>query len=340
MAGKSIFILGSGQIGRAAATRFAEEGWSVRMGHRRGGAFPRALREIGVAEVFLDRSMPGALEAAIGDGADSVIDTIAYSPEDAEQLRAAQDRVGAFVVISSCSVYRDEDGRTLDEARDTGFPRFVGPIAETQPTVAPGPETYSTRKAALEQALGAIDRPVAILRPGAIHGPGCNAPREWWFVKRALDGRTRVPVAYDGQSRFHTTAASNIAELCRVVVERSARGVFNIGDPEPPSVREIGGFIAEAMGHHWDLVGLPKHPEGTVGATPWSVPRPLLIDTGKAEAAGYSPATSYADAVAELCLDVVERTRGRAWQGAFPGLVAYGDPWFDYAAEDTWWEKG
>lgn len=335
MAGRSVFILGAGQIGRASAQRFAEAGWAVRLAHRAGGAFPDAMREDGIEEVFVDREAVGALDAAIGGGADAVIDTIAYTPEHARQLQAVEDRVGAFVVISSCSVYRDAEGRTLDEASKVGFPKFQGPITETQPTVAPGPETYSTRKVALEMALGAIDRPVAILRPGAIHGPGCNAPREWWFVKRALDGRTRVPLAYDGASRFHTTAAANIAELCRVVLETGAAGVFNIGDPQPPSVREIGEMIARIMDHAWEIVGLPKHPEGVVGRTPWSVPRPMLIDTSKAEAFGYVPAVSYRDAVPATCEDLVRRASHRPWQDVFPGLAAYSDPWFDYDAEDA-----
>jgi nucleoside-diphosphate-sugar epimerase len=335
LAAKSVFILGAGQIGRAAAVRLAAEGFAVRLAHRPGRPFPIELRDLGVEEVPVDRSVPGALSAGLGDGADALIDSIAYTPDDAAQLRSIQDRVGAFVVIGSCSVYRDVEGRTLDEAREVGFPKFAGPIAETQPTVAPGAETYSIRKVALELALGAIDSPVAMLRPGAIHGAGCNAPREWWFVKRALDGRTRVPLAYDGASRFHTTAAANIAELCRVVLETGASGAFNIGDPDPPSVREIGGFIAEAMGHDWDLVGLPKHPVGTVGATPWSVPRPLLIDTAKAEALGYAPVVTYRDAMAATCEDLVRRTGRTPWREAFPGLAAYTDPWFDYAAEDA-----
>ncbi len=337
MAG-TVFILGAGQIGRAAAVRFAADRFDVRLAHRGGGPFPSELRDAGVVEVLLDRTVAGDLSAGIGEGADAVIDTIAYAPADAEQLQAIQDRVGAFVVISSCSVYCDAEGRTLDEAFETGFPRFSGAIPESQPTTSPGPETYSTRKVALEMALGGIDRPVAILRPGAVHGPGCNAPREWWFVKRALDGRTRVPLAYDGASRFHTTAAANIAELCQVALARGATGVFNIGDPDPPSVREIGGVIAEAMGHAWELVGLPKHPEGTVGATPWSVHRPMLIDTSKAETLGYVPAVSYRDAVAATCEDLARRARRTPWRDAFPGLAAYKDPWFDYAAEDAWFD--
>ena len=37
--------------------------------------------------------------------------------------------------------------------------------------------------------------------------------REAWFVKRILDGRRRIPLAYSGESRFHTTATANLAVL-------------------------------------------------------------------------------------------------------------------------------
>jgi hypothetical protein len=57
-----------------------------------------------------------------------------------------QCRVGALVVVSSASVYRDAAGRTLDEAAASGFPELPVPIPETQPTVEPGAATYSTRK--------------------------------------------------------------------------------------------------------------------------------------------------------------------------------------------------
>jgi hypothetical protein len=51
-----------------------------------------------------------------------------------------QCRVGALVVVSSASVYRDA-GRTLDEAAASGFPELPVPIPETQPTVEPGAAT-------------------------------------------------------------------------------------------------------------------------------------------------------------------------------------------------------
>jgi nucleoside-diphosphate-sugar epimerase len=141
-----------------------------------------------IRSVALDAAAPDALSAALGDGVDALIDCVAYSGDDARTLLAVEKQVGATVAISSSSVYRDESGRTLDEAASTGFPMFDGPIRETNSTVAPGPQTYSTRKAELERVLlDGAKMPVTILRPCAIYGPHSSHPRELWFVKRMLD---------------------------------------------------------------------------------------------------------------------------------------------------------
>lgn len=337
---RKVFIVGgTGQIGQAIAHEFIAEDWDVQIGHRPGKPAPADLLALGVGVAPLNREATRELARVLSAGADVVVDTIAYRPEHAAQWLELQADVGAFVIISSASVYRDARGRSLDEARQTGFPDFGGLIAERQATVDPGPETYSTRKVALEQAmLNGARRPTVILRPGAIHGLGCRAPREWWFLKRAMDGRTRVPVAYGGESRFHTTATANIARLALATVNSGLSGAFNIGDPIAPSVREIGQMIGVAMAHDWRIEGLAKHPVGAVGATPWSVPRPFLLDCSKAKALGYEPAVGYADSIAQTCQDLVKRTSDRPWREAFPGLAAYGEPWFDYAAEDVFFE--
>ena len=159
-------------------------------------------------------------------------------------------------------------------------------------------------------------------------------------MKRALDGRTTVPVAYDGASRFHTTAAANIAELCRVVLERRASGVFNIGDPQPPNVREIGEMIAGAMDHEWEVLGLPKSAggRGRSDAVDRAAPAPDRHRQGRgARLPGGRDLSP--EAIAGVCRDLVERTRARPWREAFPGLAAYQEPWFDYAAEDAFLDR-
>src|SRR6266446_4763444 len=114
MSRDAFIVGGTGQIGRAVAGDLLEHGWRV---------------------------------------IDALIDTIAFHADHGRQLIEVQQNVGTFIVISSSSVYRDTLGKTLDEASQNGFPDLPVPIPETQPTVDPGPATYSTRKIALERTL-------------------------------------------------------------------------------------------------------------------------------------------------------------------------------------------
>jgi nucleoside-diphosphate-sugar epimerase len=332
MAKSALIIGGSGQIGQAAARNLLDAGWLVRLAQRTGSRLPTDLA--GEAEVVaLDRETPGAVAAALAGGADAVIDTIAFDEGHARQLLGVEADVGAFAVISSGSVYCDASGRTLDEAAQGRFPDYPVPITEDQATVAPGPATYSTRKAALEQTLlQHARRPVAILRPFAIHGPGSTHPREWWFVKRVLDGRKRIPLAFRGESRFHTCATCNIAELVRVALAQSETRVLNAADPAAPSVAEIGRTICGLYGADPELVLIEGAPEARVGATPWTVPAPLIADMTRAEALGYRPVARYAEAVGAGCRSA------EALAAVGVAFVPYLTAMFDYAAEDAYLE--
>lgn len=328
MSKTALIVGGTGQIGRATALNLVARGWSVRLAQRRAEA-PAELAGR-VETVALDRDAPGALAMAVGGGVDALIDTVAFTADHGRQLLALQRDVGAFVVISTGSVCCDGEGRTLDEAAEHGFPHFPVPITEDQPTTPPGPATYSTRKAALEQTLLQGARaPVTMLRPFAIHGPGSTHPREWWFVKRILDGRRRIPLAYRGESRFQTSATVNIAELVCVALETPATRVLNAADPDAPSVAEIGRFIAEVYGVDLDLVPLDGARRDRVGATPWSGPRPLVADMSRAAALGYRPVATYRQSVGVTCRSA------EALAAAGVPFVPYLAAMFDYAAEDA-----
>jgi nucleoside-diphosphate-sugar epimerase len=278
-----------------------------------------------------ERDAPGALRAALKDGADAVIDTIAYTAEHARQWLELETGIGSLTVISSVSVYCDAEGRTMDQAQGRGFPAFPVPIAEDQPTIAPGPDTYPSRKAALERVLLDHARcPVALLRPGAIHGEGSRQPREWWFIKRILDGRRRVPLAFGGEPRFHTCAAANIAALCRLTAEQRASGAFNIVDPTALPARQIGEAIAAAYGIDLQIVPLPGAPQGLAGQHPWCIPADMVMDMARAHGIGYRPAVDYADTIGTVCRSAEAMVRTGI------DLPAYlGPEFFDYAREDA-----
>jgi nucleoside-diphosphate-sugar epimerase len=263
-----------------------------------------------------------------------VVDVIPFEAEHAKQLLELD--TGALIAISSASVYADEQGRTLDEAQGVDdFPEFPVPIPETQPTVEPGGETYSTKKVALERILlDSGEVAAAIVRPCAIYGRGDRMGREWHFVKRALDGRPHVILTSNGAGRFHTTASENIGELVRLIAKQPRTGAYNCGDPDPPTVVEIARAIAAAAGHSFDEVLLSEPAvRGELGQTPWSTPKPLVVDMAKAETElGYRPAVAWADALPRQVEWLIAATRDRDWREVLTRGANYLQ--FDYDAED------
>jgi nucleoside-diphosphate-sugar epimerase len=339
MTRRAVVIGATGQIGRVAVGALARDGWEVTAVSRGGGRDEDWPGEVRVARA--DREDDTALAAAVGDGCEVLVDMVAYGAAHARQLTGLADRVGSAVVISSVSVYEDDKGRNFDtQDEPDGFPEYPVGITEDQRTIQPGERSYSTRKAALErELLGAGERlPTTLLRAGAIHGPHCRTPRELWFIKRNLDGRTRRVLAYGGRSRFHPASVHNIAELIRLAAARPGTRALNAVDPDAPTVAEIARAIDAVMGvEREDVLVDGPPPADTVGGTPWSVPVPIVCDMGAAERElGYRPVVRYAETLPETVAWIERQLAGQDWREAYPKMAqSYGDL-FDYAAEDAW----
>ncbi|MEQ1771582.1 MAG: NAD-dependent epimerase/dehydratase family protein, partial [Devosia sp.] len=266
MARTAFIIGGTGMIGIATAAELLRAGWRVTLSHT--GKRPAENVPAGAEIVALDRGDTEALRSALGTGADALIDMVAFNGAHGDQLLSLADLTGILAVISSASVYADPQGRSLDTAGETGFPEFAGPIRETAATIEPGTGSYSRAKVELEQHLAGATRPVTILRPCAIHGINAKHPREWWFVKRMLDGRSRVPLAGGGGALFHTTASINLARAIRATIDTPATRVLNCGDPDAPSLLEIGEALASQL--DWAGAFVPVPADSPIGQTPWS----------------------------------------------------------------------
>ncbi|MEU4658122.1 NAD-dependent epimerase/dehydratase family protein [Streptomyces sp. NPDC023723] len=337
---RAVVVGATGQIGRPVVGALARDGWEVTAVSRGGGR--DAGWPDGVRVVRADREDDGALAAAVGDGCDVLVDTVAFGPAHARQLTSLAGRIGAAVVVSSVSVYEDDKGRGFDTQEEPGgFPEYPVPLTEEQRTVRPGDATYSTRKVALErELLSAGDRlPVTLVRAGAVHGPYCRSPRELYFVKRNLDGRRRRVLAHRGASRFHPAGVRNIAELIRLAAARPGSRVLNAVDPDAPTVAEIAAAIDAVMGVEVaDVLVDGGPPAPGVGDTPWSVPAPVVCDmTAARRELGYRPVTRYAETLPETVAFITERLAAEPdWRVAYPKMVqAHGDL-FDYPAEDVW----
>ena len=322
---RSVAIIGAGQIGYAAALECQARGWDFTIHARSRPSwfeFPREFRS------YTAGTDPSPI-------ADVVIDTIAFDKGDVAGYDP--DTIGRLIVVSSASVYCDDQGRTLDEGPANGYPEFDGPVTESQATVPPGPGTYSTRKVRMENAaLARFGDRATILRPCAIYGRYSRHLREWWFIKRMLDDRQRIPLLFNGRSQFQTTDVEKIADIAAQAAQKDWGGVFNVSDTNAPSVREIGEAIGQFVGEPIEFVDAGE--KGIVGRTPWSVPRPFIIDGSKANTRLYDQSADYQDHVGDQ-IAWAFKLDPETWPAAFPQLAAYPYDHFDYAAEDRFFDE-
>ncbi|MEA3187592.1 MAG: hypothetical protein QOD99_1422 [Chthoniobacter sp.] len=84
------------------------------------------------------------------------------------------------------------------------------------------------------------------------------------------------------------------------------------------------------------IVGLDDNAfPANVGRTPWSVPRPFVLDTSAAAGLGYFPVTTYAQSLGAICDELSDASSGRDWCARFPVLASYPYDHFDYESEDA-----
>lgn len=331
---KAVVLGVSGLTGRAVAAELAVHGWQVVGTGRDAGRFPAALAERGVGFVRSDRTSRAELAAVLGPGADLVVDCVCYTGAQARDLVEHAPGIGSAVVLSSKAVYVDDHGRgsNTDEPPD-----FGGPVTETRATLPPdwsgdydSREGYGGNKVAAEQVLLDSGWPVSVLRPSRIHGVGGARPREWFVVRRVLDGRTRVPLAHGGRTANHPTAAVNLARLVRTCAEHPGTRVLNAADPDTPTAAEVVTAVAAACGAALEPVGLPDEVPG--GGNPWSTWPPYLLDTAAARALGWQPVGTYAEVV-RLETDWLTGLEPVARDALDADPYFAGS--FDYAAEDA-----
>lgn len=317
------------------------------------------MAAVGGRFVAADRHDPGQLRAALGAGADLLVDCLCYTAADATALLPLLADAGSAVMLSSGAVYVDAEGNHNNSSEP---PRYDGPIRESQATMTPSDEDYQTaegygaNKVAAEQVLLDSGAPVSVLRAAKVHGTGATRPREWVFVKRALDRRPAILLT-EPAGVAQTTAAANIAALIEVVAARPGARILNSADPDAPSVLEISRTIARQLSADWTEVLLDGEAaradeaarageaaradragaaDEALGRTPWDAPHPIVLDMTAAVSLGYVPAGDYAATVAEEVEWLVAAARGGEGAELLPAADDEFAPMLDYAAEDRY----
>jgi nucleoside-diphosphate-sugar epimerase len=335
---RAVVLGGTGGIGSQVARELlgasgrGGDDWTVEVVSRNGGPVADDLVAAGAVARPGDRRDTALLRELLRPGADLVVDTVGATRDDALQLAPFLDDVGSTVFVSSKAVYADEQGR---HANSLDRPVFGGAVTELQPTVSPADgdptsrDGYGGAKVAAEQVLLDHGAPVTVLRPSKVYGVGIGRPREWFVVRRVLDGRERVLLADHGRGVDHTTAASGIGSLVRLVADAPDRRILNVADATAPSALEIVRTVAAHLDHTFDEVLLGEDAPDFVGLTPWSTPSPFVLDTTAARSLGWVP-PRFAEAVGPEIDWLVETAHRMPW-----ATDPFWDRMFDYGPEDA-----
>ncbi len=123
-----------------------------------------------------------------------------------------------------------------------------------------GDDGKSYRIARTEDMVFAHQPTAAHFRYPMVYGPRQPAPREWCLVKRALDGRRHLVLADDGLTLLTQGYTENLAHMVLLATDRpeaAAGQVFNAGDEETLTLRQVAEIVADTLGHTWEIVSMP-----------------------------------------------------------------------------------
>jgi nucleoside-diphosphate-sugar epimerase len=337
---RALIIGGTGQIGRAVGDRLEQDGWEVTAAHRGTASDAPALDR---RTVLLDRDDDAAVRGA-AEGVDLLVDVVAYTPAHARLLLGLDGVIGSVVAMSTGSVYAGLNGTHYGSPVGSEPPVFPVPLVETSPTISADDGSYGALKAGMERVLLASQGlPVSVLRLGSVHGPYSSKLREWYFIKRLLDGRTDVVLARNGRGQFSTLSTINLAELVKVCASRPGTRVLNAVDEAQLTLAQKAAAISEVMDAPLRVHAFEGPPRGELGADPWDQAHPFVNSMDAARALGYVEPVDYRRAVAvDLAWLLPELGRrqamGGSWIDVFPRVERrYGlHGWFRYDLEDAW----
>jgi nucleoside-diphosphate-sugar epimerase len=324
---RALVIGGTGPTGVPIVRGLVDRGYEVTIVHR--GLHERVETPPQVVHVHRDPYDTSDLQAVFADATVDVV--LAMYGRLRRIAELSVGHCGQFVSVGGVPAYRGWMNPWLDEP--AGLPV---PIAEDAPTVAtPDEDEKGYRIARTEEAVFAHHLTAAHFRYPYVYGPHQLVPREWSIVRRILDGREQIVVADEGLTLHHHGFTENLAHAVLLAVDRpdaAAGKVFNAGDEEVLSVRQVIELIAATLEHRLEVVSMPF--EIAVPARPLltqPLPTHRVLDLSRVRHdLGYRDVVPARTAIARTARWLVEHP---CEPGGMEETVLT-DP-FDYAAEDA-----
>lgn len=331
---RALVVGGTGPTGHFVVNGLRARGYAVAILHSGRHEVPEIPDE--VEHVHADAFDPDAAnEVFAARRVDLCVATYGRLRSIAE---AARGRVGRFVSVGGGPAYRGYMNPALLEP--AGLPV---PAREDAPRVSTAAEDEKGyRIARTEEAVFSLHPGATHFRYPIVYGPYQLVPREWCIVRRLRDGRRHIVLPDDGLTLNHYGYAENLAHALLLAVdqpERSAGQIYNCGDEEVLTLRQVVETLAAALERPLEIVSMPW---------PLAVPaRPLMMqplpthrifDLAKLRSElGYRDVVAPREALARTARWLMEHPPE-------PGGVeetVLQDP-FDYAAEDRLiaaWQK-
>ncbi|MGI9601428.1 MAG: NAD-dependent epimerase/dehydratase family protein [Acidimicrobiales bacterium] len=327
----ALLVGGTGPTGPHIAAGLEARGHTVTVLHTGGHEIDDVAH---LEHLHADVKSGAAVAEAIGDRTfDVAVVTYGRLREIAEVLVG---RVGQFLSVGGAPAYRGFfDAGRWDPA---GMPV---PTGEHAPKSDEGDDGKSYRVRRTEEAVFEHHPAATHFRYPFVYGPRQPVPRDWYFVRRMLDGRDRIVVPDGGLTLMSSGYVENLAHGLVLAVgnDRAAGEVFNLADREVLTLSQAGACCAAELGV-----------EVVFESIPWALApctRPLVgqdrtthrvLDVAKAvERLGYTDVVPAREAVARTARWLVDH---RPEPGGFEERILE-DP-FDYEAEDhllAWWDQ-
>jgi nucleoside-diphosphate-sugar epimerase len=325
-----LLIGGTGPTGPAIARGLEERNFDVTILHSGNHEVPEVahLRHVH-CDVFDSDALHQALDSETFDV------TIATYGRLRSIAEVVQGRTGRIISVGGVPVYRG-----FFEPAVYQPPGLPVPTREDAPLADEGADGKSYRIGRTEQMLFEMHPTATHFRYPFVYGPRQLAPREWCVVRRILDKRPFIVLADDGLTLIPYGYVDNLARAVLLAVDRpeaSMGEVFNCGDDEKLTIRQVVELVTKELDHDWELLSMPAE---------FAIPaRPMLqnyrtthrvIDTSKVrERLGYRDVVPAHEAVRRAARWLV----GHPPEPGGYEETALQDP-FDYDAEDrlaAWW---
>lgn len=328
----ALVIGGTGPTGPHVVQGLVERGFRTTILHS-GRHEPDGIPDE-VEHVHTDAFDPEKVREALeGRCFDVAIATYGRLRRNAELLAG---RVGHFLSVGGFPVYRG-----YMNALACAPPGMPVPTREDGARVSdPSQDEKGYRVARTEERVFEAQPEATHLRYPWVYGPRQPAPREWSIVRRILDRRPHIILPDGGLSLCHAGHVENLAHAVLLAVdqpEKSKGRVYNCGDQEVLSLRQMVETIAKAMDDHpWEIVSMPWElaiPARPLVGQPWTTHRMVSLARIESEL-GYRDVVPPREALARTARWLAQN---RPEPGGLEEWVLQ-DP-FDYEAEDRLIER-